>query len=356
MDSIFGGNKKATTSHSSSSEEEHDEDNNNIVAVNEQKGTATATPTFTKVVLAKSSDESVDDEEEEEGVKTPVSNKLTESMSVDKEGEDEDENENENTQARLRAIKRPRVSSPKREEEEEEEEELEDPEAMAVDNPSDSEQKKPKAATTTKVNSSSNTGRKSKSPVKLETITPPRAGGGDGVTTTTGGKMPRKGHLHGATAAKKGPSATKTRGGGKSPAHLGKGSKANKKAKNISEGKRLRGSAKDQHIRKPHRFRPGTVALREIRHYQKSTELLIRKLPFQRLVREIASEQRGGEINQIRFQGSAIAAMQEAAETYLTKLFEDINHCAIHARRVTIMPKDLMLARRIRGEQAHIPL
>jgi histone H3 len=101
-------------------------------------------------------------------------------------------------------------------------------------------------------------------------------------------------------------------------------------------------------IKKAHRFRPGTVALREIRRFQKSTELLIRKLPFQRLVREIASEFK----TDLRFQSSAVLALQEASEAYLVGLFEDTNLAAIHARRVTIMPKDLQLARRIRGERA----
>lgn len=99
-------------------------------------------------------------------------------------------------------------------------------------------------------------------------------------------------------------------------------------------------------IKKPHRYRPGTVALREIRKYQKSTELLIRKLPFNRLVRECA-EYFGKDI---RFQSAAILALQEACEAYLVGLFEDANLCAIHARRVTIMPRDIQLARRIRGE------
>ena len=99
-------------------------------------------------------------------------------------------------------------------------------------------------------------------------------------------------------------------------------------------------------IKKPHRYRPGTVALREIRKYQKSTELLIRKLPFQRLVREVAQEFK----SDLRFQSSAVIALQEACEAYLVSLFEDTNLCAIHAKRVTIMPKDMQLARRIRGE------
>jgi histone H3 len=100
-------------------------------------------------------------------------------------------------------------------------------------------------------------------------------------------------------------------------------------------------------VRKPHRYRPGTVALREIRRYQKATDLLIRKEPFQRLVREIAQDFK----SDLRFQSTAVLALQEAAEAYLVGLFEDTNLCAIHAKRVTIMPKDLQLARRIRGER-----
>jgi histone H3 len=83
--------------------------------------------------------------------------------------------------------------------------------------------------------------------------------------------------------------------------------------------------------RKGHKFRPGTVALREIRRYQKSTELLIRKLPFERLVREITQD-----LGEYRFQSAALGALQEAAEAYLVHLFEDANLCAIHAKRVTV--------------------
>ncbi|KAF2087533.1 histone-fold-containing protein, partial [Saccharata proteae CBS 121410] len=96
------------------------------------------------------------------------------------------------------------------------------------------------------------------------------------------------------------------------------------------------------------RYKPGTVALREIRRYQKSTELLIQKLPFARVVREIALDNaRPGEI--FRWQSHAIQALQESCEAYLVHLFEDANYCAIHAKRVTIMQKDIQLARRIRG-------
>ena len=91
---------------------------------------------------------------------------------------------------------------------------------------------------------------------------------------------------------------------------------------------------------KKRRFRPGTVALREIRRYQKSMDLLIRKLPFQHLVREIMFKHK----QDYRLAPAAAAAFQEAAEAYLIGLFEDMNLCAIHAKRVTIMPKDIQLA------------
>ena len=99
---------------------------------------------------------------------------------------------------------------------------------------------------------------------------------------------------------------------------------------------------------KPHRYRAGTVALKDIRHYQGSTALLIRKLPFQRVVREIAQDIK----TDLRFQSAGILCPQEATEAYLVRLLDDANLCAIHARRVTIMPKDIQLARRIRGERA----
>ncbi|XP_014927166.1 histone H3.3A-like [Acinonyx jubatus] len=100
-------------------------------------------------------------------------------------------------------------------------------------------------------------------------------------------------------------------------------------------------------VKKPHRYRPGTVALREIRRSQKSTALLFHELPFQRLVREVAQDFK----TDLRFQSAAISALQEASEAYLVSLFEDTSLCAIHAKRVTIMPKDVQLAHRIRGER-----
>ncbi|KAF9100182.1 centromeric DNA-binding histone H3-like protein cse4 [Mortierella sp. AD031] len=109
---------------------------------------------------------------------------------------------------------------------------------------------------------------------------------------------------------------------------------------------------------KVRRFKPGGLALREIRRYQKSTDLLIAKLPFARVVREIAAEyvssvSYGGASDiGLRWQSAAIMALQEATEAFMVHLFEDANLCAIHAKRVTIMQKDIQLARRIRGHQA----
>ncbi|KAK1924430.1 histone-fold-containing protein [Papiliotrema laurentii] len=97
------------------------------------------------------------------------------------------------------------------------------------------------------------------------------------------------------------------------------------------------------------RYRPGTVALREIRQYQKSTEMLIAKLPFSRLVREVAHDLGSTGNEMLRWQSTAILALQEATEAFLVHLFEDANLCAVHAKRVTIMPRDIHLARRIRG-------
>ena len=104
-------------------------------------------------------------------------------------------------------------------------------------------------------------------------------------------------------------------------------------------------------IKTPHRYRPGTVALCEICHYQKSTVLLIRRLPFQRLVREIAQDFK----TDLCFAAQTMVALQEAAEAYLVGLFEDTNLCAIHAKRVqkgAKMPKDIQLARHICGERS----
>mmetsp|Transcript_26279 Transcript_26279/g.36314 ORF Transcript_26279/g.36314 Transcript_26279/m.36314 type:complete len:138 (+) Transcript_26279:65-478(+) len=116
---------------------------------------------------------------------------------------------------------------------------------------------------------------------------------------------------------------------------------------NPSRPKRAKtpGKTKLQNVPAKRRFRPGTVALREIRKYQKNSDKLIRRLPFQRLLREITQQ----FMIDLRYQQSAIDAIQEAAEAYLTELFQEANLCAIHAKRVTIFPKDMQLSRRIRG-------
>ena len=138
-------------------------------------------------------------------------------------------------------------------------------------------------------------------------------------------------------------------GSGKAPHKQLKLKVQKKKGKAQGGGKTL--PASQQEMRKPCRNRPGTVALREIRRYQKSTELLIRKLPFQRLVRELAQDL--SKIN-IRFQSGAIMALQEASEAYLVGLLEDANLCAVHAKRVTIMTKDIQPAWQIWGERSQL--
>ncbi|MCJ1456120.1 centromeric DNA-binding histone H3-like protein cse4 [Mycoblastus sanguinarius] len=120
--------------------------------------------------------------------------------------------------------------------------------------------------------------------------------------------------------------------------------------KSLSTPKKRRGGAQDEDsIHKTRRYKPGTVALREIRRYQRSTDLLLLKLPFSRLVREIGLSLLPVGGDSLRWQSQAIQALQESAEAFMVHLFEDTNLCAIHAKRVTIMQKDVQLARRIRG-------
>ncbi|XP_052103474.1 uncharacterized protein LOC127736952 [Mytilus californianus] len=103
-------------------------------------------------------------------------------------------------------------------------------------------------------------------------------------------------------------------------------------------------------IKKVKRFRPGNSVLSEIRKFQRTTELLIPKVAFQRLVKEISH----GLNAEIRFQSAALMALHEAAETYMTSLFKDANLCTVHAKRATIMSKDIQLALRIRGERHYV--
>lgn len=124
-------------------------------------------------------------------------------------------------------------------------------------------------------------------------------------------------------------------------------SKKNKKLASSGLLRNQPGDPVETHTKR--RNRNGTVALREIKKFQKSTDLLIRKLPFSRLVREIVQSEFGND-SDYRWQSVAILALQEASEAYLVHLLEDTNLCAIHAKRVTIMQKDIQLARRLRGE------
>jgi len=102
-------------------------------------------------------------------------------------------------------------------------------------------------------------------------------------------------------------------------------------------------------IKKPHRFRPGTVALREIRRYQKSSDLLMRKMPFYRLVREIAEDFH----RDLRFTGTALSALQEASESFLVHLFEDVNYVTIDKKKVTISPREMKLVMALRTTNAN---
>ena len=124
------------------------------------------------------------------------------------------------------------------------------------------------------------------------------------------------------------------------------GSKVSKNDKARKKTAAAEGGIKEK---RKFRFRPGTVAIREIKRYQKATNFMLAKAPFQRFIRAICE----GIDSQLRFQSTALLALQEAAESYLTGLFEDANLCAIHASRVTVMKKDLDLARRLRGERFH---
>ena len=124
-------------------------------------------------------------------------------------------------------------------------------------------------------------------------------------------------------------------------------SKATKRALGSKTGKKSAGGSGSSGVKKAFRWHAGTVALREVKKLQKSTELLIAKAPFSRLVREIAESHKAG----LRFQSSAVAAIQEATEAFVISLLSDANLTALHANRVTALPRDLQLVRRLRGER-----
>jgi histone H3 len=127
---------------------------------------------------------------------------------------------------------------------------------------------------------------------------------------------------------------------------LRKGGSGGKSGKGGSEGSGGSGGTPTGGVKKPHRYRPGTVALREIRKYQKSTDMLLRKLPFQRLMREVAQQFK----TDLRFEKGAAKVLQSAAEEYLVSVFSDSNLNSIHAGRVTILAKDMDLATKIRRD------
>ncbi|KAI9934110.1 Histone H3-like centromeric protein hH3v [Aspergillus wentii] len=181
---------------------------------------------------------------------------------------------------------------------------------------------------------------------------PPKTGRGNKIIAAPRAKAAKEEAEAGPSRASPATASPATRGrrksagasrGGKKPAGVSK-----PKAKPSKQTDVQPGDPTPQGRR--HRYKPGTVALKEIRKYQRSYDLLIQKLPFARLVREVALELLPADVGaELRWQSHAIQALQEAAEAFLVHLFEDTNLCALHAKRVTIMQKDIQLARRIRG-------
>ena len=112
----------------------------------------------------------------------------------------------------------------------------------------------------------------------------------------------------------------------------------------IGDGKKSTKKGDTGGVRKPYRYRPGTVALRQIQKYQKSTELLIRKIPFQRLVREVVYQMNKKDY---RIQSTALLGLQEASEDFLVRMFDQCNQIAIHGKRITLMAKDIQLWKRL---------
>ena len=173
--------------------------------------------------------------------------------------------------------------------------------------------------------------------------------GGPSVQTGLGARVitvPKRGGGRGTPVAHKEP-RNPPRGRGRQGAHRKGGNPRYDPTRSTEPRAHDKARVPHQATKRKPRYRPGTLALQEIRHYQKKTNLLIKRVPFARLVREIAQ----GFRQDLQFQNSAISALQEAAEAYIVGLFEDTNLCAIHAKRITIMPMDIQLARHIRGER-----
>ena len=180
--------------------------------------------------------------------------------------------------------------------------------------------------------------------VLVDNATPSTSGvSGSAVTVDTGGKQLRRRVLR----------TVRKTGSRRAPANPKKVSPALRVAKENANTRMTGANATPQGYYKPSekqkkfKWKPGTRALREIRFYQKSTALLLQRIPFLQLIREVAQDFK----TDLRFTADATYTLQCASEDYLVRLFKDSNLCAIHAKRVTIMPKDIQLARRIRGER-----
>lgn len=152
--------------------------------------------------------------------------------------------------------------------------------------------------------------------------------------------MPRKSGSTGGASKRKHPAPKR-----RQPLSAAESPERSARASTSAAGAR-RPAAEHSPTKRKYRFRPGSRALLEIRKYQKSTDLLLRKLPFSRLVRELTSRL---TVHPLNWQSFALLALQEATEAFLVKLFEDSNLCTIHGKRVTLFPRDMQLARRIRG-------
>ena len=180
--------------------------------------------------------------------------------------------------------------------------------------------------------------------VPVDDVTPSTSGvSRPAAILDNGGKQPRRKALRAVrkTGSRWAPANTK-----KVPPAL-RVAKENANARMTGANATPQGYYKSSEKQKKFKWKPGTRALREIRFYQKSTALLLRRIPFLRLIREVAQDFK----MDLRFTADATYTLQCASEDYLVRLFEDSNLCAIHAKRVTIMPKDIQLAWRIWGER-----
>ena len=178
----------------------------------------------------------------------------------------------------------------------------------------------------------------------MDDATPSTSGvSGSAATVDTGGKQPQRRVIRAArkTGSRRAPVNMK-----RVPTAL-RVVRENANARMTGANATPQGYYKPSEKQKNFKWKPGTRALWEIRFYQKSTALLLQCIPFLHLIREVAQDFK----TDLRFTADATYTLQCASEDYLVRLFEDSNLCAIHAKRVTIMPKDIQLAQRIQGER-----